>query len=315
MIDFNRLKNRLNAWLFIAAAYFMLWGILVLIAPASLHAILIETADISLIFWDLIALVTIILGIGLMIAAFDPYTNWVIMFVNLLFHVSIVIGFLVGFLKGLFSSTFLPFLFFNHMIWMVPLVAGMYAVFKRFSQADKILLDTFNDEDYPLDLFDTVSGKNLKELSEEKPVLLVFLRHFGCPFCQETLLSIKEKRQELEDKGFEIVLVYMVPEQVASDYLAPFGLDDLEQLSDPESIIYKRFSLHRGNFNQLLGPKVLFRWAWLGIKKKIFFTKVEGDIYQMPGFFLLRNGEVVRQFIHKTSADKPDYSLFLEYSE
>lgn len=315
MLDFTQLKQRLNAMLFIAAAYFVLWGLVVLIFPHSLHSILIETASVSLIFWDLIAVFTITLGIGLLIAAFDPFRNWLIMFVNLLFHLAIIGGFLVGLSKGYFSSTFLPFLFFNHMIWMIPLIAGMITVYNRSFRADKVLINTFNEEDYPLELFETVSGKNLQELSEEEPVLLVFLRHFGCPFCQETLISVQENREKLEEKGIKIVLVYMVNEKIAYDYLTRYGLQDLEQLSDPESIAYKRFALNRGNLIQLLGPKVIFRWIWLGLKKRIFFTKVEGDIYQMPGFFLIRKGKVVRSFVHKTSADQPDYSRFMEYQE
>ncbi len=301
--------------LFIAAAYFILWGLLVLIFPDALHSILIETANVSLILWDLIAVITIILGIGLLVAAFDPFRNWLIMFVILLFHLSVIIGFLVGLSKGYFSSTFLPFLFFNHMIWMIPLIAGMISVYNRSFRADRVLINTFNEEDYPLDLFETVSGKNLQELSEESPVLLVFLRHFGCPFCQETLISVQQNKDKLERKGIKVVLVYMVSEKIAYEYLTRYGLQDLEQLSDPESIAYKRFALNRGNLIQLLGPKVIFRWIWLGIKKRIFFTKVEGDIYQMPGFFLIRKGKVVRSFVHKTSADQPDYTRFIEYRD
>lgn len=90
--------------------------------------------------------------------------------------------------------------------------------------------------------------KNLQELSEEQPVLLVFLRHFGCPFCQETLLDVRSRRAELEAKGFTIVLVYMVSPAIGQEYLEQYGMDDMEQLSDPESIAYKRFRLNRGKF-------------------------------------------------------------------
>ncbi|HAE13924.1 MAG TPA: SelL-related redox protein [Chitinophagales bacterium] len=315
MVDFTRLKNRLNAWLFIAAVYFIIWSALVLIFPQAMHSIVVETSQTNLVFWDLIAIVTIILGLGLLVAAFDPFRNWLIMFLNLLFHVGIIVGFVVGWFNGIFTSNFLPFLFFNHFIWLIPLVTGIYLVYKRGYQADKILIETFNESDFPLELFETVSGKNLQELSEEQPVLLVFLRHFGCPFCQETLLDVRSRRAELEAKGFTIVLVYMVSPAIGQEYLEQYGMDDMEQLSDPESIAYKRFRLNRGNFRQLLGPKVLYRWAWLGVKKRIFFTRVAGDINQMPGLFLLRNGQVVRQYVHRTSADKPDYSIFLSYSE
>ena len=56
MVDFTRLKNRLNAWLFIAAVYFIIWSALVLIFPQAMHSIVVETSQTNLVFWDLIAI-------------------------------------------------------------------------------------------------------------------------------------------------------------------------------------------------------------------------------------------------------------------
>ena len=38
-----------------------------------------------------------------------------------------------------------------------------------------------------LEQYRTESGKTLLELLDESPLLLVFLRHFGCSFCRQTL--------------------------------------------------------------------------------------------------------------------------------
>ena len=76
-----------------------------------MHSIVVETSQTNLVFWDLIAIVTIILGLGLLVAAFDPFRNWLIMFLNLLFHVGIIVGFVVGWFNGIFTSNFLPFCF------------------------------------------------------------------------------------------------------------------------------------------------------------------------------------------------------------
>lgn len=315
MLDFSQLRKRLNAMLFISAVYFIIWGTLVLVFPRAMDSLLVETANTNLIFWDLIAVVTVILGLGLLVAAFDPYRNWLIMFVNLLFHLAVIIGYSVGWSKGVFSNTFLPFLFFNHLIWLVPLGLGLYALSQRRFQNDRLLIDTFNEEDYPLDLFETVSGKNLQEMSDQNPVLLVFLRHFGCPFCQETLVSMQSKRSELEAKGIQVVLVYMASPAVGHEYLSQYGLDDIEQLSDPESIAYKRFQITNGTLGQLLGVKVLARQIWLAVVKKMTFTKVEGDIQQMPGMLMLHNGRIVRQYLYRTIADRPNYDEFLSYKD
>lgn len=262
----------------------------------------------------MVSIITIVLGVGLLIASFDPYRNWLILFINFLFHFGVIIGFVAGYYKGFFNDNYFPFLFFNHFIWIVPLVIGLYSAYRRAYFSDNVLIDTFSSEYYPLELFETIKGDNLAELSEKSPVLLVFLRHFGCPFCQESLLQLSEKRVEIESKGIRILLVYMADEKTARDYLRTYNLDDIDQLSDPESIAYKRFKLHRGSFNQLLGIKVLYRWAWLAIRKRIFYKGIAGDIYQMPGIFLLHQGEIVKQFVHRSSADVPDYGEFISYS-
>ena len=37
-----------------------------------------------------------------------------------------------------------------------------------------------------------------------------------------------------------------------------------------------------------------------------------GDGLQMPGIFLLKDGNIVESFIHNSVGDKPDYDNFLE---
>ena len=143
----------------------------------------------------------------------------------------------------------------------------------------------------------------------------VFLRHFGCPFCKESLLQLAEHRRQLEAEGIGIVLVYMVDDKTAEAYLTEYGLNDVAQVSDPEEIFYKSFRLKRGSFLQLFGLKVWVRWVELAFRKKLFNTKPAGDVAQMPGIFLLQEGKVVKEFVHKSVADSPDYTFFLNYRE
>ena len=44
----------------------------------------------------------------------------------------------------------------------------------------------------------TESGVSLLALTEASPVLLVFLRHFGCSFCRQALSQVASLRPELE---------------------------------------------------------------------------------------------------------------------
>lgn len=314
MMDFNNLKHKLNAILFISALYFIVWGLLVLVVPDMLRFILIKSNFTSMIFWDLISINTIILGFALLIAAFNPYKNWLILLINLLFHLSIVIGFIIGYTEQIFSIDYLPFVLFNHVPWMIPLVIGLRATYHRHYFSDSALMETFSSDSFPLEIFDTTKGENLLAISNKSPTLLVFLRHFGCPFCQETLLYLSEHRHIIKEKGIRLLLVYMTEPQLAEKYLKPYNLENVDQISDPESMLYKRFKLHRGRFLQLWGIKVIARWIWLAFTKHIFLNAVEGDFYQMPGLILLHKGEIIKQYTYHSSADTPDYNLMLDYS-
>ena len=54
----------------------------------------------------------------------------------------------------------------------------------------------------------TESGVNLLELAEKSPVLLVFLRHFGCSFCRKAISDVAELREELAKREVRPVFVH-----------------------------------------------------------------------------------------------------------
>ncbi|MEZ5059893.1 MAG: AhpC/TSA family protein, partial [Saprospiraceae bacterium] len=55
----------------------------------------------------------------------------------------------------------------------------------------------------------TNEGANLLEVSSQKPVMLIFLRHFGCTFCRESLADLAEQRAGIEETGMQIIFVHM----------------------------------------------------------------------------------------------------------
>ena len=68
-------------------------------------------------------------------------------------------------------------------------------------------------------------GRNLKDLSMERPVMLVFLRHFGCTFCREALADISKKREVLESMGAKLVFVHMAEPEIAERAADPRRLE------------------------------------------------------------------------------------------
>jgi thiol-disulfide isomerase/thioredoxin len=155
----------------------------------------------------------------------------------------------------------------------------------------------------------TESGASLLELAEASPVLLVFLRHFGCSFCRKAISDVAGLRKELELRGVRPVFVHLGPPDLAKVYFEYYGLSDVERVNDPEAAVYQLpvFALERKNpFVQAMNPVV---WAgWLkGAIFKHGIGKIEGDGHQMPGIFFLRGARIVRSFKYRTIADEPDY--------
>jgi thiol-disulfide isomerase/thioredoxin len=155
----------------------------------------------------------------------------------------------------------------------------------------------------------TESGASLLELAQGSPVLLVFLRHFGCSFCRKAISDVAELRGELANRGVQPVFVHLGPPELAKVYFDYYGLSEVERVSDPEATVYRHpvFALSRTNpLWHLVNPVV-----WVGWLKGAIFKhgigKIEGDGHQMPGIFFLKGPKIVRQFVYRTIADEPDY--------
>lgn len=152
------------------------------------------------------------------------------------------------------------------------------------------------------------TGESLDALSRVAPRLVVFLRHSGCPFCKETLALLQQQRQAIEAAGTRIVLVHMMPDDEAAEMFGGYGLDDVARISDPERKLYEAFELKRGGVSQVMGPRV---W-WQGFKTTILKGHLPGapggDVFQLPGAFLVKEGELLRAFRPDTSAEHPDYT-------
>lgn len=158
-----------------------------------------------------------------------------------------------------------------------------------------------------LDSAYTDVGGTLGELSETRPLLLVFLRHMGCTFCREALADLKLRRAEIESAGASIAVVHMSEPAVARATLHTYGLGDVPAASDPERRLYRAFELRRGSLFQLFGPRVWLRGFIAGILAGHGVGRLQGDGFQMPGAFLVHKRRIIRAYRHATAADRPDY--------
>ena len=256
-------------------------------------------------FWQCIGMIVGVYGIGYAIAAFDPVRHWPIVLVGFLGKVMGPLGMVQALWTGQLPWGFALNCVTNDLIWWVPFALILKHAWVQYQNEG-------NDADLPAESFllaeaQTTNGMSLAELSQQQPVLLVFLRHSGCTFCREALADLSAARAKIEKSGTKLAIVHMGTAESFSAFTASYGLSDVPAVSDPQRRLYRGLGLRRGKLAQLLGFSV---W-WRGTKS--FFAghypgALEGDGTQMPGVFLLQNGRVVRRFIHDNAAQRPDYA-------
>jgi peroxiredoxin len=160
-----------------------------------------------------------------------------------------------------------------------------------------------------LRLYRTETGRILLELVDRSPVLLIFLRHFGCSFCRQTLDDVSRIREQIEARGIRPVFVHLGSPERAKPYFDYYHLSDIERVSDPEGSLYASsvFQLQRKNvLTQFLVPAVWKAWL-LGAVQKHGIGMIKEDADQMPGIFYLQKRAIVRAYRYRTIADQPDY--------
>jgi peroxiredoxin len=162
-----------------------------------------------------------------------------------------------------------------------------------------------------LSVMTTQTGQNLLQISNDKPVLVVFLRHFGCQFCRQAMDELSQKRKDLTEIGTELIFVHMACNEDAESYFKKFNLEGIEHISDPNCRYYAAFGLVKGSFTQLFGLQTWIRGFSATSKYGNEMGKHLGDNFQMPGAFMIFQGEIKDQHIHKIASDRPDYDRLM----
>jgi len=103
----------------------------------------------------------------------------------------------------------------------------------------------------PLTVVTTETGetRDLSEFYKDKPLVLVFLRHFGCMFCREQIASLRPYGD------MNIMLVSMGRVNEAADFKEKMEIPQ-PIVSDPNKLLYEAFGLRRGSISQIIGPTV-----------------------------------------------------------
>jgi len=160
--------------------------------------------------------------------------------------------------------------------------------------------------EHVLDGFRAQDGRSLGAWCDERPLLLVFLRHFGCVFCREALRRTSALREQIEGCGALVGYVHLGTEEEAAPVFERYGLEHTPRFADPERALYAAFGLPRAGLAQVFGPRHLLR----GVQAFLAGNGVgvsAGDKMQLPGAFLLHRGRILRAYRPQGVSDSPDY--------
>lgn len=154
----------------------------------------------------------------------------------------------------------------------------------------------------------THSGTGLIELCERSRVLLVFLRHSGCPFCRETLSDLAAALPALKDAGVRPVLVHMGSEERLWKLLRRYGLIGVDYITDRSRRLYRAFGLGKSSPLGLFSVRSLWRGFQTAVLEGHGAGVPDGSILQLPGAFLLNDSLIVERVRHRKISGRTDYS-------
>lgn len=155
-----------------------------------------------------------------------------------------------------------------------------------------------------------VTGVNLvpgvlRDQLAPRGTLLVFLRHFGCIFCRETVADLRAVAEA--DPGYPKVLFFFQgPSTEGRAFLRRYW-PEAHAVSDPDQRFYAAFGVERGSVLQMFGPSV-WRSHARAARKGHSNGDRSGDVWRMPGVFLVRGEYVVWSHTYRHAADHPDFA-------
>lgn len=283
-----------------AAAYNLVWGALVVADPLAWFRWLRIPAPNYPQIWQCVGMMVGVYGIAYGCAAFAPVALWPITLAGLLSKVLGPIGFAQAASTGALPWNFGWILVFNDLAWWIPFGLILHHAWRTF----------LDEPDAPRgpawQRARTETGDALGELTFEHRVLLVALRHTGCPFCRESLSDIARLRPAIERSGVRIMLAHMGTPREGEKMAKRYGLEDVTRIADPNRLLYRALGLGRGSFDQVVGPRIWWRGFQAIVAEGHGLGKLRNDSFQLGGVFVLEHGRVVSEFRCRTSADRPD---------
>lgn len=273
----------------IAGYYSLIWGIVITFMPTIVLNFFQVDLTQGFVFWQFFGMIVGVSGIGYFIAASDIGKHWPIVLVGFLGCIMSTFVFAKGLATGSLNQNFALPLLFSSAVWIVP----FYYILILAYEENTLELSSPKQFHDLIKLVRTSQNKTLLDLSRDKNILLVLVRHFGCTFCRETVSEMAKIDEALIGKNLVPVFVHMSDPDYGNEFFSKYYDHPVHHISDPGRSIYKSLNLKRGTIYQLFGPMTWIKGIYLGIFKGHGIGEYEGDSLQLGGVFILSQGQIV----------------------
>jgi peroxiredoxin len=153
----------------------------------------------------------------------------------------------------------------------------------------------------------------LGDLWSEDPVVLVWVRHYGCVHCRNHAVQLEGARSEFDAAGVRVVLVGQATPRQAAHFRRRLGID-LPVLADEKRESYRLAGAKVATAGELLGPKSVTAGlkATFESRGKVHQGRIIGHPAQLGGAMVIApGGEITWSHMAENASDNasPDEIL------
>ena len=300
--DTENIKSSVS--LKIAGFYNLVFGICVILFPGLLFDLCNITQPRYPEIWQCVGMIVGVYGIGYLIAAQNPHRHWPIILVGLLGKIFGPIGFLYSAVNGVLPWSFGILIFFNDLIWWFPFGKILAETFRDFNSSESPEEKEFHQV---VATASSLQGRTMTEMSWRQPTLFIFLRHFGCTFCRETLGILAKQRDQIEKLGLSIAIVHMGDKEEGNNVLERYDLRCVEVFNDPSCEIYRACGIGRATYRDIFNLKNLGKAFSTAFIRNHGIGKIAGDVFRLSGAAVIHQGKIIGDTRPKLPSDRLDF--------
>lgn len=126
----------------------------------------------------------------------------------------------------------------------------------------------------------------------DRPLVVLLLRHFGCPVCREQLHLGQRMLAEVRERGADMIAVVHSSGAQAAAFARQEQVD-LTVLGDPDQRLYRLLGMKRGNLFEVTLKPLLLR-PITGLRRMTRIGRPGRDIRQLGGVAIIDAAGVLR---------------------